>query len=185
VAEVDLTEPQAGDLAAEVDLTEAQVAAVAARPAEELREVAALTSSSNAPDTMPERDYSTTPLLKKLGIRDGSHVTVVAAPDAFEEVLGDLPESAVLSTRFSEKTKLALCFVRSLKDLSATLDMLTVRLPKQAHVWLIHPKRAGRYHADFNQNDVRDQALAVGLVDYKVCSVDGDWSGLKFAWRNR
>jgi hypothetical protein len=51
-------------------------------------------------------------------------------------------------------------------------------------VWLVHPKRTGKYHADFNQNDVRDQALAVGLVDYKVCSVDSDWSGLKFAWRN-
>jgi hypothetical protein len=133
----------------------------------------------------PERDYSATPLVKKLGIRDDMHVTLVAAPDAFEEVLGDLPASVVLSTRFSEKTKLALCFVRSLHDLSATLDMLSLRLPKQAHVWLVHPKRTGKYHADFNQNDVRDQALAVGLVDYKVCSVDSDWSGLKFAWRNR
>jgi hypothetical protein len=132
----------------------------------------------------PERDYSATPLVKKLGIRDDMQVTVIAAPDAFE-ILGDLPESVVLSTRFSEKTKLALCFIRSLKDLSATVDMLTLRLPKQAHVWLIHPKGAGKYHADFNQNDVRNQALAAGLVDYKVCSVDGDWSGLKFAWRNR
>jgi hypothetical protein len=133
----------------------------------------------------PERDYSATPLVKKLGIRDEMLVTLIGAPDTFKEVLGDLPESAVLSTRFSEKTKLALCFVRSLKDLSAMLDMLTLRLPKQGHVWLIHPKRTGKYRVDFNQNDVRDQALAVGLVDYKVCSVDGDWSGLKFAWRNR
>jgi hypothetical protein len=133
----------------------------------------------------PERDYSATPLVKKLGIRDDVQVTLVAAPDSFEEVLGDLPASAVLSTRFSEKTTLALCFVRSLRDLSATLDMLTVRLPKQAHVWLIHPKRTGKFHADFNQNDVRNAALAAGLVDYKVCSVNDDWSGLKFAWRNR
>jgi hypothetical protein len=33
---------------------------------------------------------------------------------------------------------------------------------------------------DFNQNDVRNAALAVGLVDYKVCAVDSQWSGLKF-----
>jgi hypothetical protein len=134
---------------------------------------------------MPERDYSSTPLVKKLGIRDDMPVTVVAAPDAFEEVLGDLPKSAVLSTRFSAKTKLALCFVRSLADLAATLDMLTLRLPKQASVWIVHPKRTGKYHVDFNQNHVRDHALAVGLVDYKVCSVDSDWSALKFAWRER
>lgn len=132
---------------------------------------------------MPERDYSATPLPKKLGIRGDMHITLVAAPDAFEEILGDLPDTAVLSTRFSQKTKLALCFVRSLHDLAATLDMLTLRLPKQASVWLVHPKRTGKHNADFNQNDVRNQALAIGLVDYKVCSVDTDWSALKFAWR--
>jgi hypothetical protein len=134
---------------------------------------------------MPERDYSSTPLVKKLGIRDDMQVTVVAAPDTFDEVLCDLPENAVLSTRFSAKTKLALCFVRSLADLAATLDMLTLRLPKQASVWIVHPKRTSKHHTDFNQNDVRTQALAAGLVDYKVCSVDSDWSALKFAWRSR
>jgi hypothetical protein len=34
---------------------------------------------------------------------------------------------------------------------------------------------------DFKQNDVRAAGLAAGLVDYKVCAVDADWSGLKFA----
>jgi 6-phosphofructokinase 1 len=38
-----------------------------------------------------------------------------------------------------------------------------------------------RYKVDFNQNDVRRAGLAAGLVDYKVCAVDSDWSGLKFA----
>src|SRR5580704_8198507 len=124
---------------------------------------------------MPERDYSATPLPKKLGIRDDMKVVLVAAPDAFEEILGDLPDNAVLTTKFSTTTKLALCFVRSLKDLAATLDMLTLRLPKQASVWIVHPKRTSKHHTDFNQNDVRDHALAIGLVDYKVCSVNEDW----------
>ena len=139
----------------------------------------------HSPDPMPERDYSSVPLLKKLGIRDDMHVTLIAAPTSIAEILGDLPENTVLSTKFTPKTTLALCFVRSLNDLAATLDMLTLRLPKQAHVWLVHPKRTSKHHADFNQNDVRNQALAAGLVDYKVCSVDNDWSALKFAWRDR
>ena len=104
-------------------------------------------------------------------------IALIAAPDAFEELLSDLPVNTTIITRITSKTALALCFVRSLADLAATLDLLTLRLPKQASVWIIHPKRAGKYHVDFNQNDVRDQALAVGLVDYKVCSIDGDWSG--------
>ncbi len=110
-------------------------------------------------------------------------IAFVAAPDAFEELLGDLPENAIVTTRVTPKTDLALCFVRSMKDLLATLDLLTVHLPKQASVWIVHPKRNGKHHVDFNQNHVRDQALAAGLVDYKVCSIDSDWSALKFAWR--
>jgi hypothetical protein len=127
----------------------------------------------------------TTPLAQKLGIRANMHLSLIAAPDAFEECLGDLPENTSLATRLTPKTSLALCFVRSLKDLAATLDLLTLRLPKKASAWIVHPKRTGKYHVDFNQNHVRDYALAAGLVDYKVCSVDNDWSALKFAHRQR
>ena len=137
----------------------------------------------STPPAMPPRDFSTTPLPKKLGIHANMQIALIAAPDAFQELLGDLPENATITTRITPKTALALCFVRSLNDLAATLDLLTVRLPKQASVWIVHPKRAGKYHVDFNQNHVRDHTLAVGLVDYKVCSIDADWSALKFAWR--
>jgi hypothetical protein len=135
------------------------------------------------PRILPPRDFSATPLLKKLGVRNNMQIALIAAPDAFEELLGDLPENATLTSRIAPKTDLALCFVRSLKDLAATLDLLTLRLPKPASVWIVHPKRTGKHHVDFNQNHVRDHALAVGLVDYKVCSIDNDWSALKFAWR--
>jgi hypothetical protein len=144
---------------------------------------ALLQQPPSTPRVMPPRDFSATPLLKKLGIHADMQIALVAAPDAFEELLGDLPENAIITARIAPKTALALCFVRSLADLAATLDLLTLRLPKQASVWIVHPKRAGKYHVDFNQNHVRDHALAAGLVDYKVCSIDADWSALKFASR--
>jgi hypothetical protein len=139
----------------------------------------------SAPAITPPRDFSTTPLLKKLGVGDNMQVALIAAPDGFEELLGDIPASTTLLARITPKTNLALCFVRSLEDLAATLDLLTLRLPSQASVWLVHPKRTSRHHVDFNQNHVRDAALATGLVDYKVCSIDADWSALKFAHRRR
>lgn len=137
------------------------------------------------PSVAPVHHVFTTPLAQKLGIRADMVVSLIAAPDAFEEYLGDLPENTSLATRLTPKTSVALCFVRSLKDLEATLDLLTLRLPKKASVWIVHPKRTGKYHVDFNQNHVRDHGLVAGLVDYKVCSVDNDWSALKFAWRKR
>jgi len=110
-------------------------------------------------------------------------VALIAAPDGFEEVLGELPEGVVLSDRVTPQTSLTLGFIRSLSDLTALLELLTARLPARASVWIVHPKRKPKQNVDFNQNHVRDHALAAGLVDYKVCSVNEDWSALKFAHR--
>jgi len=129
--------------------------------------------------------YSGTPLPKKLGLVTAKggigEVALLGEPDGFRALLGELPADVTLHPRLSASIKLALCFVRSRAELKLLLDLLTAQLPPQAHVWLIHPKAHTK--PDFNQNHLRDDALAIGLVDYKVCSVSEDWSGLKFAWR--
>jgi hypothetical protein len=134
---------------------------------------------------MTDTAYSGTPLPKKLGLVTAKggvgEVAVLGEPECFRALLGDLPGDVTLNSRLSTSTKLALCFVRSRADLTALLDLLTAQLPPEAHVWLIHPKAHTK--PDFNQNHLRDTGLAMGLVDYKVCSVSEDWSGLKFAWR--
>ncbi|MGP8247302.1 MAG: DUF3052 domain-containing protein, partial [Bryobacteraceae bacterium] len=80
---------------------------------------------------------------------------------------------------------LALWFVRSRRELESETGYLSARLPEGCALWIVHPKRSGRYKVDFNQNDVRAAGLANGLVDFKVCSVDADWSGLKFARKKK
>jgi hypothetical protein len=52
-------------------------------------------------------------------------------------------------------------------------------------VWLVYPKRESRQASDLNENVVRDAGLGAGLVDYKVCSIDSEWSALKFAHRKK
>jgi hypothetical protein len=160
-------------------------AAYAAWPEVPKALAALLKHPPSVPAIAPPRDFSTTPLLKKLGIGEDMQVALIAAPDGFEELLGDIPEGTTLLTHITPKTNLALSFIRSLEDLAAMLDLLTIRLPKRASVWIAHPKRRPKHRVDFNQNHVRDAALASGLVDYKVCSIDGDWSALKFAHRRR
>jgi hypothetical protein len=131
------------------------------------------------------RDCSATALQRKLGLitaKSGvGDVSILGAPEGFRALLDDLPDSVRLHSRLKTTTSLALCFVRSRAELLSLLDLLSSQLPRAAHVWIIHPK--SQHKPDFNQNHVRDEGLAAGLVDYKVCSVDADWSGLKFAWR--
>jgi len=100
-------------------------------------------------------------------------------------MLGELPVGAGLGGRVTAKTELALCFVRSWAELSGTVDLLAGQLPVGASVWIVYPKRGSRHASDLKENVVRDAGLAAGLVDYKVCSVDAEWSALKFAHRKR
>ena len=133
----------------------------------------------------PHTDYSGTPLPRKLGLVSAKggvgEVAILGEPPGFRALLGELPPDVVLHDRLRATTKLALCFVRTRAELSALLDLLSAQLPPSAHAWIIHPKAHRK--PDFNQTHLRDAALAAGLVDYKVCSVSEDWSGLKFSWR--
>jgi len=125
--------------------------------------------------------YAGSSLVKKLGFAAQMKVAVLGAPEGFEDKLRDLPDGVELLRKMTSRTRLTLWFVRSRQELETETEFVSARLPEGGSVWIIHPKQAGRYRVDFNQNDVRAAGLAAGLVDYKVCAVDEDWSGLKFA----
>jgi hypothetical protein len=136
--------------------------------------------------TAKHKDYSGTPLPKKLGIVASKpracEVALLGAPEGFRAGLGELP-LATFTSRIKTTTNLALAFVRTAQEVDAGVDLLATQLPQGASAWIVWPK--ARLKPGFNENHVRDAALARGLVDYKVCSVDEDWSGLKFAHRKR
>lgn len=125
-------------------------------------------------------------LVRKLGFKPGMKVAILAAPDGFEEQLSNLPESVEIVPRLAPDAAFSIWFVRSRAELETEIDFMALhlskaRLPRGFSLWIIHPKQASRFKADFNQNDVRRVALKAGLVDYKVCSVDSYWTGLKFS----
>jgi hypothetical protein len=125
--------------------------------------------------------YAGTSLAKKLGFKPGLKASLLGAPDGFDEQIGELPEGAILRDRVTPDAQLALWFVRSRIELESEVAFLSARLPAGASDWIIFPKQTSRFKSDFNSNDVRAAGLASGLVDYKICAVDNDWSGLKFA----
>jgi len=55
--------------------------------------------------------YSGTPLPKKLGIREGSRVAVVSAPDGFTRVLAPLPPGVELRTGARGRCDVVVFFV--------------------------------------------------------------------------
>ncbi len=125
--------------------------------------------------------YSGTPLVKKLGIKPGMRVALVAAPPDFRRLLVDLPDDVRLSDRATVSPDLAVWFVTSRRDLHRDVEARAVRLGHA--LWIAWPKRASGVATDLTEDIVRGAGLGQGLVDYKVCAIDQTWSGLKFARR--
>lgn len=126
--------------------------------------------------------YSGTPLPKKLGIKPGTVVGLLGAPEGFEEVLGELPEGAVLRRGARGRCELLLWFARSSRDLQSRIERMAERTGPGG-VWILWPKQASGVATDLTQAEVRRTGLANGLVDYKIAAIDATWSGLRFARR--
>ena len=125
--------------------------------------------------------YAGRTLAKKLGFKPNTKTALLNAPEGFEEQLGELPDGAELVTKVTAQTNMTLWFVRSRQELEAEIDYLGARLPQGSSLWIAYPKQTSRFKVDFTQFDVRALGLAAGWVDYKICAVDSDWTGLKFA----
>jgi hypothetical protein len=52
-------------------------------------------------------------------------------------------------------------------------------------IWIGWPKKTSSVATDLTEDVVRRVGLAAGVVDVKVCAIDGTWSGLKFVRRLR
>ena len=130
--------------------------------------------------------YSGAPLPKKLGIKAHSAVCLIDAPQDFEKTLGGLPQGVSLSkgTEDLEKDRcdLIIWFVTSRKELEKRMRVIRERVGKGG-IWIAWPKKASGISSDLSQTVVREVGFASGLVDFKICSIDKTWSGLRFSLR--
>lgn len=127
--------------------------------------------------------YSGTPLPKKLGIKPGTTLATLNAPADFAATLGPLDDVRIRSDTRGRWDLLVL-FVTSRRDLERRLPRVVDGL-EQRSFWIAWPKRTSGIATDLTEDILRELALPLGVVDYKVCAIDATWSGLKFALRRR
>jgi hypothetical protein len=127
--------------------------------------------------------YSGTPLVQKLGIKEGHRVAILAAPAGFE--LGILPTGATLQASLAGKAPLdvVIQFVTKRAVFEAQLAKIRKRMAPACGVWIAWPKAASKLPTEVTEHVVREVALPTGLVDNKVCAIDDTWSGLRLVIR--
>jgi hypothetical protein len=133
---------------------------------------------------VPPTGYSGTPLARKLGIKPGSSLALLGAPDGFDDVLAEtLPDDVRVRTRAAGTADVVMSFHTARADLAARLPTLSRVMDVDGAIWVAWPKRASGVPTDITEDTVREIALPTGLVDVKVCAVDEIWSGLRLCWR--
>jgi hypothetical protein len=127
--------------------------------------------------------YSGTPLPRKLGIHPGHSIMLWGGPAGFAKSLRLPPEVSVSREPADGPFDVIVAFVRWRHEFADSLPRLRECMTPSAGLWIAWPKRAAKVPADMTGDVVREVALPTGLVDNKVCSIDGVWSGLRLVIR--
>jgi hypothetical protein len=127
--------------------------------------------------------YSGTPLVDKLGIRPGSVLVLLGAPDGFVELLEGLPPDVAIRRRAQGRFDLAIAFQTKRAVLERRVATVIKGMARDGALWVAWPKRASGVTTEVTDDVVREVVLPIGLVDVKVCAIDETWSGLKVVWR--
>lgn len=137
-------------------------------------------ASGNPP---AHKDYSGTPLPKKLGIREGSRVLLVGAPAGF--ALEPLPGGVDLLATARKGLDVVLLFSMSLADLERRFPRLADALEPDGRLWVAWPKKASGIATDLTFDNVQRLGLDTGLVDNKSASITDAYQGVQFVVRLR
>lgn len=127
------------------------------------------------------KEYSGTPLPKKLGIAEGSRVLVAGAPTGF--TLPPLPSGVELIARARSPLDVALLFVNARSELSKRFAAPARALAPAGRLWVAWPKRSSGIPTDLTFDVVQQHGLEAGLVDNKSASIDERYQALQFVYR--
>jgi hypothetical protein len=136
--------------------------------------------------TSDHKDYSGTPLWRKLGIRAGARVHVASAPAGFLdalEALAPLPGGVEFVSRPGRDLDVGVLFVARASDLARRLPNFVRALATNGRLWIAWPKKTATLATDLDFDGVQRAGLDAGLVDNKSASVTDAFQGVQFVYR--
>ena len=129
------------------------------------------------------KDYSGTPLPKKLGIREGSSVLLVNQPDGFDRSLTPLPDGAKLLNKATKPLDVGVLFATEQTELIKWFDKMAAALDSDGRLWVAWPKKASKVPTNIDFGFAQGIGLDAGLVDNKSASITDVFQGLQFVYR--
>jgi len=128
-------------------------------------------------------DYTSTPMPKKLGVREGSRVLVVNSPDGFAEALQ--PAGAELASRATRNLDVIVLFATRQGEIDRRFARLARSLGPSGRLWVCWPKKSSKVNTDVTFESAQRAGLDGGLVDNKSASINDAYQGVQFVYRLR
>ncbi len=114
------------------------------------------------PAPMMDR-YASRTAAQKLGIRENTAAGLIDPPANYAAVIGELPAGARFEESPGGVCPVTLCFLHDEAEVHSSLSSVR-SLAGRTKLWIVW--RKGGIHGDL----VRESGIALGLVDYKICS---------------
>ena len=124
--------------------------------------------------------YSGRSVVQKLGIKPGFRIFAAGLAVAYHEIVGALPDGVTVARAAKKPLDMVHVFATEAAGLAAKVRLYRAAIEPDGMIWVSWPKKASGVATDLSDVVVRNTALALGLVDVKVCAIDEIWSGLKF-----
>lgn len=122
--------------------------------------------------------YASRTVAQKLGIKEATTVALMDPPRDYAAALGELPQGVELLEEPEQHQPVTLWFVRDAISLQTSLHGMR-SLAARTKLWIVWRKGTGV----LTDKSVRELANGAGLVDYKICAVNSQWSAMAFARR--
>jgi hypothetical protein len=138
-----------------------------------------------ADPVVPQSDSGTAsgkPLAQKLGVKEGTTIALIDAPEGIEATLAPLPAGVTLRRGNRGAREMTIWFTTACRELEKRFPAVAEAVG-EGTLWMAWPKGSSGVETDLSEDAMREVALPAGMVDTKVCAIDRTWSGLRLTRR--
>lgn len=124
--------------------------------------------------------YHTRTAAQKMGIGKNARVGVIDGPRDYERVIGEVEEGVEFVEGARPDCTMLIWFVTDPDTFLEMLPRMRALMSKIARMrlWVLWKKGGTTRSGAVTQPLIREAGQEFGMVDYKICAVDKNWSGI-------
>jgi len=119
-------------------------------------------------------------IVKKLGLKPGMRMMVIAAPSGYMKSLAPLPQDVAVSEIIGGTNDFVQFFATRKSEIEKSAKKLLQSSASGALVWITYPKKTSGVESDLSREEVWAAMEGTGWRPVTQIAIDDVWSALRF-----